>query len=1190
MKALILYLHCAIYLFLSFNLFAIDGYHTAIQNQLQTEYNITGGSWVFADNEATKTSQYTSYGLALTDINVTGEPFTQGKNVNVTNPGSAPYSNAVAILNNTSTINAGDRAVLVFWGRGISGANGGNGLARVNLERAGPPYEKQVTALAQFSTTWTQYIFPFEFTTGYVPGEMQFSFQVGHQVQEVQFAGMALINYGTSYSLGQLPEKNFNDYYPGIEPTAQWRTDANNRIEQIRKADLTVRVKDTQGNLISGATVEVDMDCHEFVFGSAVNGSFIAGNSQQNNTYQDKMLNIDGNGHGFNSVVFENDLKWRAWEGNWPGTVAEKENAINWLRQRGIRLRGHALAWGGWSVMPDRMQANQNDPAYLVQEIDNHLTNILTNPTINGAIEEWDVFNEMTNVRDLEYALAGYQQYVTGREIYPELFNRTAQLDPTTKRYINDYATITNGGLNTLEVNRYKQFLNELGNAVNYEGIGFQAHVSFPVDPLTVYNILEDFHVTYGKEMKITEYDMKGINPAIQYEYMRDFLMSTFSHEGVNGFMFWGFWDGAHWLGDAPMYDINWNLKPGGQAFIDKVFNDWWTNEQANTASNGEATIRGFKGKHTITIKHNGLTQTVPVVIDNDKVVDIVFTGSSCLPIGTACNDNDANTASDIEDGSCNCAGTPIVNNPCSFLLNGDFSNGVTDWALFGANLQEINEEAHLEIVTPGPDPWSITFKQTGLLVEQGKTYRVTYDARASVNRGIWFKVGESVTPFTGYFYQNESLTEDMNTFTYTFTMNEATDPNTTLEFHVGQEQGDVVIDNVEIVEVTCVPEVCDIVGPQPFTFGTGNFNCFGCTVSSLNSEAHVEIPAQTPNPWEVTMGYPNINLEQGKQYEISFDARAEMDRAVTLKIGESVTPYLAYSYSVFELTTTMQSFSAIITMREPDDPAANFQFFLGNSAADVYFDNINVQEIGCGNTTALDITLFMEGCYDATINEMASALNPLGLLPGQSNNTNLTLPYAGVPWNYAGTESSRFDENIYTNMAQDNGHGRAIDWVLMEFREGPLPSTSVGRKAALVMNNGKLVFPEPVDFLVDGQSYYVKADHWSHNGVMSPTPVAVVDKTLVFDFTAQDGYLATGGFAAKEVSVGVWAMYGGNCDQQSEMPGYDINGSDRQFWSLSNGLFNIYNSADMNLDGDVNGFDRILWSINNGIFSDLRR
>lgn len=1174
---------------------AQDAYHTFLKNQLQTNYGVTGGTWVFGDNETIKMNDVFTYNTTLSSITVSGQPFTQGKNIKVTAPGAFPYSNSV-LLTSKAAVNAGDRALLVVWIKGISAADGGFGMGQMKIERSGPPYEQELTVLNQYSNGWTQYIFPFEFVNSYAAGQMHYTLQVGLQVQELELGGVALINYGTNYTLAQLPQENFNDYYPGIEANAQWRTDANNRIEQLRKSDLTVKVVDTNGNPINNATVNVDMECHEFAFGSAVVSNMFAGNSLQNNTYQDKIINMDGKGHGFNMIVFENDLKWRGWEGNYPGTTAEKVIAIDWLLNRGIRIRGHTLVWPGWGWMPDYMQANQNNPQQLLQYIDSHLNNILNHPSINGKIEEWDVLNEITPNRDLEFALAADPNYTTGREVYPEIFNKTAALDPNTKLYINDYMTITSGGLLTGQVDQYKSYLDELNaSTTNFDGIGFQAHVNaFPVAPEVVYNILEDFHVSYGKEMKITEFDMKGVNPSIGYEYMRDFLTATFSHEGVNGFLMWGFWDGQHWYNDSPIYDINWNLKASGQAFIDLVFNNWWTNEVAQTNSAGETTIRAFRGKHVITISANGITQTVPVDLGNSQTIQIVLNGQGCPLAGTPCDDNDVNTASDIEDGNCGCAGSPIINNDyCNLLDNGDFRDGMTSWVSWVDPIQAVNQEAHCIITTPGPDAWSVGLAQSGITLVEGTTYELTFTARASTARTIGVKVGLNGTPYDTYYYGVDNLSTSMNSFTHTFTMNDPAPADARVEFHVGEFNGDVVIDNVRFAETSCSFEDCDLVGPADFSAGLGNFVALGCTATVGNGEVFIDIPGIATNPWDVQFRQENVGLELGKQYEITFDARAEYGRVITLKTGSSIAPFPQYSYSAFELSSTMKSYRTIITMLEPSDAAARFEFFLGNSAANVYMDNINLREIGCGATTHIDLTLLLEGCFDDATNQMASNLNALGVLPAQSNNNDPAgnvLPYAADPWNYSGTELSHFDNNIYVNMAEDNGHGRAIDWILVEFRTDITPFSSVGKKAALLMNNGKVVFPEPVDFLTNGQSYYVKVDHWSHIGILSPSQVTVTDRMLTFNFTTQNSYIVGASVASKEVQPGIWAMYGGNCDQSNESPGYDVNGSDKQYWNVLNGLFSSYNSADMNMDGDINGDDRILWEGNNGLFSELKR
>jgi hypothetical protein len=65
----------------------------------------------------------------------------------------------------------------------------------------------------------------------------------------------------------------------------------------------------------------------------------------------------------------------------------------------------------------------------------------------------------------------------------------------------------------------------------------------------------------------------------------------------------WGFWDGAHYSGRAPLFDKSWNLKPGGKPFIDLVFGKWWTPTTTLSPDvTGKVSQRGFKGTYKITI------------------------------------------------------------------------------------------------------------------------------------------------------------------------------------------------------------------------------------------------------------------------------------------------------------------------------------------------------------------------------------------------------------------------------------------------------------------------------------------------------------------------------------------------------------------------------------------------------------
>ena len=148
-------------------------------------------------------------------------------------------------------------------------------------------------------------------------------------------------------------------------------------------------------------------------------------------------------------------------------------------------------------------------------------------------------------------------------------------------------------------------------------------------------------------------------------------------------------------------------------------------------------------------------------------------------------------------------------------------------------------------------------------------------------------------------------------------------------------------------------------------------------------------------------------------------------------------------------------------------------------------------------------------------------------------------------------------------------------------------PSTEFRQAAGLLYKDGTVVFLEPcVLSETDPQSIYIVVEHRNHMGIMTPTPVTVANKALVWDFTTQNSYTGIGGFGTKEVMPGIFAMYAGDNDQTSDYPSYDITGTDKILWSTENGNFDQYLPSDFDMNGDVNGADKIIWSNNNGTAS----
>lgn len=232
-------------------------------------------------------------------------------------------------------------------------------------------------------------------------------------------------------------------------------------------------------------------------------------------------------------------------------------------------------------------------------------------------------------------------------------------------------------------------------------------------------------------------------------------------------------------------------------------------------------------------------------------------------------------------------------------------------------------------------------------------------------------------------------------------------------------------------------------------------------------------------------------------------------------------------------------------------------------------------------NSLTLDITVLLEGAYDQASGQMLSTLNATrSLLPGMNGNGISGQPYNLPPWNYQGQEGIDWTA---ANYPVD-----AVDWVLVSLRSGTTAATEVVQLAALVHADGHLSFPEAclLDNLSDN-AYFIVVEHRNHVGVMSPAKVPIINRMLQWDFTSKDSY-NIGASGQKELTQGVWSMFAGDADQITDVVSYDINGSDKNLWTIDNGKFDIYLNTDFNLDGDVNGADRLLWEFNNGVFSSV--
>jgi hypothetical protein len=135
-------------------------------------------------------------------------------------------------------------------------------------------------------------------------------------------------------------------------------------------------------------------------------------------------------------------------------------------------------------------------------------------------------------------------------------------------------------------------------------GIGFQAHLGGTLTgPQKIWDVLDEFS-EYHLPIMATEFTVDTQDEKLQAEYTRDFYTAFFAHPSTDGIINWGFWAGKHYRPVCAFFAKDWKMKPNGEAYMDLVFNKWWTHTGGTTDKNGAYQFRGFYGDYKIVLQY----------------------------------------------------------------------------------------------------------------------------------------------------------------------------------------------------------------------------------------------------------------------------------------------------------------------------------------------------------------------------------------------------------------------------------------------------------------------------------------------------------------------------------------------------------------------------------------------------------
>lgn len=132
--------------------------------------------------------------------------------------------------------------------------------------------------------------------------------------------------------------------------------------------------------------------------------------------------------------------------------------------------------------------------------------------------------------------------------------------------------------------------------------------------------------------------------------------------------------------------------------------------------------------------------------------------------------------------------------------------------------------------------------------------------------------------------------------------------------------------------------------GTTGWTLLLNNGNVEGSTGAVVNGEYKVTIAAASSLSWHLQLTHAAINLIQGNEYILSFDAYAAANRSMIVNVSSGPNAYTSYSgETTFDITTVKKRYTTTFTMGEPSNINSRLEFNLALSNAAVYIDNVSI-------------------------------------------------------------------------------------------------------------------------------------------------------------------------------------------------------------------------------------------------------
>lgn len=416
-----------------------------------------------------------------------------------------------------------------------------------------------------------------------------------------------------------------------LRPFEEHRDYMNDRIasgiEKNRKGWFNVVVEDAEGHTIPGAHIELRQRTHDFRYGANLFMLDEFAEPERNAQYKEYFKDA------FNLATlpfYWNDLEPEEGKARYAVDSPRiyrrpaPDLCVDFCLKNGIEPKAHCLAYDPY--VPAWLQ--DADTATMKKAYIRRMSEL--SERYGSIIPTWEVTNEL-----LCQGFDGRSALFYEPDYTPWCYDMADRFFKGNRLMINEAQFNIWNVFNYAHSAYYTQIENLLLKGERIDAIGMQYHMFYRreeetartadyYNPRRLYDVM-DYYARLGRPLQITEltipaYSYSAEDEEIQAEIIKNIYSMWFSHEAMQGIVYWNVVDGYaafapqgdmtagenYYHGGLVRYDFT--PKPAYNMIRDLFGKVWRTNIGVNTGDAGRVDVKGFYGEYDAEITANGRT------------------------------------------------------------------------------------------------------------------------------------------------------------------------------------------------------------------------------------------------------------------------------------------------------------------------------------------------------------------------------------------------------------------------------------------------------------------------------------------------------------------------------------------------------------------------------------------------------